>query len=300
VFDSTRSDATALNVHVRIAGLQGVEVISEKQGTLDFADRQGSNFTELFGLIGGFIVVAGVLLLVNIFVMLAEERTHELGLLRALGLKRNHLVRTFGLEGNLYALAAATAGALAGIGVARVIVSAAERIFSEGDRGATLRFAVTPASVLTGFAIGLVISLVTVWLTSIRIGRLNVIRAIRGAPEPRRRWHPWWGIVIGGIGLLAGSQMFVSGVQDHEAVLALAGSAIALWSAVPLLEPFASPRVAITVPCAVLLVWPESPPGLGSIPPPPPHRPGRSGQQHPPTPPRPPASPSAGREPHPE
>ena len=53
-------------------------------------------------------------------------------------------------------------------------------------------------------------------------------------------------------------------------------------------------------PCAVLLVWPESAPGLGSIPPPPPHPPGRSDRQHPPTPPRPPASPSAGREPHPE
>ena len=43
-------------------------------------------------------------------------------------------------------------------------------------------------------------------------------------------------------------------------------------------------------PCAVLLVWPGSAPGLGSIPPPPPHPPGRSGRKHPPAPPRPPAS----------
>ena len=47
-------------------------------------------------------------------------------------------------------------------------------------------------------------------------------------------------------------------------------------------------------PFAVLLVWPESAPGLGSIPPPPPHPPGRSGRHHPPAPPGPPASPSAG------
>jgi nucleotide-binding universal stress UspA family protein len=47
-------------------------------------------------------------------------------------------------------------------------------------------------------------------------------------------------------------------------------------------------------PCAVLLVWPESAPGLGSIPPPPPHPPGRSGGQHPPPPPGPPTSPPAG------
>ena len=261
VFDSTNA-ASALNVHVRTAGLPGVEVVSEKQGTLDFAERQGSNFAELFGLTGGFIVIAGVLLLVNIFVMLAEERTHELGVLRALGLKRNHLVRTFGLEGNLYAITAAIAGSVAGIGVARVIVTVTERIFSEGDRGARLRFAVTPSSVAAGFAIGLAISLVTVWLTSMRIGRINVIRAIRNAPEVRRRFQPLWGLVVGGVGLLAGSQMFVSGAQDHEAVLALAGAAIGLWSAVPLLEPFVSWRLAVTLPCAVLLVFTAAAPSL--------------------------------------
>jgi len=59
-------------------------------------------------------VVAGVLLLINIFVMLAEERKSELGMLRALGLKRNHLVRAFGLEGSMYALTAAVVGAAAG------------------------------------------------------------------------------------------------------------------------------------------------------------------------------------------
>jgi len=46
----------------------------------------------------------------------------------------------------------------------------------------------------------------------------------------------------------------------------------------------ASRFVVDHAPCAVLLVWPESAPGLGSIPPPPAHPPA-----HPPAPPPPPA-----------
>ena len=82
VFDSTGpSDAVVLELQIRTAGLGPVEVTDEKQQTLEFADRQGDNFSRLFGLIGSFVVVAGVLLLINTFVMLAEERKSELGTL---------------------------------------------------------------------------------------------------------------------------------------------------------------------------------------------------------------------------
>ncbi|MEY2449579.1 MAG: putative transport system permease protein, partial [Acidimicrobiaceae bacterium] len=250
-----KSDAVALELQIRTAGLPGVEVTREKKGELDFADRQGSSFTQLFGLVGGFTVVAGVLLLINIFVMLAEERKSELGILRALGLKRNHLVRAFGLEGSMYALTAAVLGAAAGIGVGRVVVGITEGIFSQGDRHTTLQFSVRPTSVLLGFAIGLVISLLTVWGTSIRIGRLNVIRAIRDLPEPSSPRHAWRAIALGAAGLVAGGQLFITGVSDNSPVLALAGPALSLWSTVPLVSPFVSRRWAVTIPCSALLVY---------------------------------------------
>lgn len=251
----SHTDDVALELQIRTAGLPGVEVTSEKQGELDFADRQGSSFTQLFGLIGGFTVVAGVLLLINIFVMLAEERKAELGMLRALGLKRNHLVRAFGLEGTMYALTAAVAGSAVGIAVGRVVVAVTEGIFSQGDHKTTLQFDVRPTSVLIGFSIGLAISLLTVWATSIRIGRLNVIRAIRDVPEPEHSGHPWRTLVLASMGLVIGGQLLVAGLAKAEPLLALAGPALALWSSVPLLSPFVARRVAITLPCCVLLVY---------------------------------------------
>ncbi len=108
VFDSTGpSDAVVLELQIRTAGLGPVEVTDEKQQTLEFADRQGDNFSRLFGLIGSFTVIAGVLLLINTFVMLAEDRKSEMGTLRALGFTRRHLVRLFGFEGTAYSLVAA-------------------------------------------------------------------------------------------------------------------------------------------------------------------------------------------------
>ena len=68
----------------------------------------------------------------------------------------------------------------------RLVVGVAARIFQGTDADLDLRFAVDGASVAKGFAIGAGISLVTVWVTSARISRLNIIRAVRDLPAP-----PW-------------------------------------------------------------------------------------------------------------
>src|SRR5205807_8117099 len=145
-------------------------------------------------------------------------------------------------------------GAAAGIGVGRVVVSVTERIFSQ-DRQTTLQFSVEPTSLLVGFSIGLAISLLTVWGTSIRIGRLNLIRAIRDLPEPPGSAHPWRTLALAAAGLAIGGQLLVSGLTHSSPVLALIGPALALWSAVPLLAYFVSRRAAVTAPCGVLLLY---------------------------------------------
>ena len=65
-----------------------------------------------------FSIAAGVLLIFLIFVMLAAERRSELGIARAVGTRRGHLVQMFLFEGAAYDLAAALVGAVLGAGVA--------------------------------------------------------------------------------------------------------------------------------------------------------------------------------------
>ncbi len=257
VFDSTGpSDAVIRELQVRTAGAGAIEFTDEKQQTLAFADRQGRNFTRLFGLIGSFAVVAGVLLLINIFVMLAEERKSELGTLRALGFTRRHLIRVFGLEGTAYSLLAAALGVVTGIGVGAVVVRATEGIFAQGRRGIVgLRFSVTPASLVAGFLIGLGIAMITVWGTSVRISRLNIIRAIRDTPEPpperrtARTLRPQIaGVVVGGV-------IFAFALIAKQPMAALLGPALAAACTVPLLATRLSQRLAITLPCLAVLTY---------------------------------------------
>src|SRR3989441_3881063 len=79
------------------------------------AIQVGRDATDLFLVMGAFGILAGVLLIVNIFVMLAEERKPELGVARAVGFLRSDLLTTFALEGTFYAVVAGILVALGGI-----------------------------------------------------------------------------------------------------------------------------------------------------------------------------------------
>src|SRR6266508_1581633 len=125
---------------------QGTSVEKAKQRLLDAAKASGDSLGSFFLFIGSFSIIAGVLLLVNIFVMLAEERKSELGMLRAIGMKRSRLVRSFIIEGTVYALVASLVGIVVGIGVGRAVVIVAARIFnsfSAEEGGLALAFHVT-------------------------------------------------------------------------------------------------------------------------------------------------------------
>src|SRR5215218_6287683 len=135
---------------------QGTAVATPKRELLDQAEGVGAEFGALFLFIGSFAIIAGVMLLVNVFVMLAEERKAELGMLRAVGLRRGRLVRGFVLEGTVYALVAATLGVAAGLGVGRAVVAVTARIFASfaeaGDP--SLAFTASTTSLVNGFAAG--------------------------------------------------------------------------------------------------------------------------------------------------
>lgn len=168
------------NDHAR--GLADVQPV--KQDLLRNADRQGANLTSLFSGIGGFSVISGILLVVNLFVMLAEERKVSIGVMRAIGTKRRHVFGGFLLEGALYTVAATVAGVAVGIGVGWAVVRATSGIFSERDDDFVVSLFVRPDSLLLAGGIGAAIALVTIAATSIRISRLNVIAAIRDLPGP--------------------------------------------------------------------------------------------------------------------
>jgi len=154
-----------------------------KEDGLDSARQLGRDATELFLVMGAFSVVAGLLLIVNIFVMMAEERKPEMGVARAIGLQRSDLTTAFLLEGSAFALTAAALGSLAGLALGAVMIYFFA-ILVPLDNGVRVEFYFDPASLLLAFAAGAVMTFASVALAAWRISRLNVVRAVRDLKEP--------------------------------------------------------------------------------------------------------------------
>jgi putative ABC transport system permease protein len=206
VVDGARlSNAVVARLTVALGPLASrVAVDAVKRDALDRASAAANDAGSMLLSLGGFAIIAGVLLLANVFVMLIEERTAELGMLRALGMRRRWLVHSLMCEGMVYALVASIAGVAVGIGLGRAIAGVAGRWFAGG--ATAIEFDITPASLVNGFAFGLLAGIVTVLLVSLRVSRLNVVAALRdlrqvtcggrGAggwsllPWPRQCW--WW------------------------------------------------------------------------------------------------------------
>src|SRR2546422_5697176 len=85
-------------------------IAKAKADSIDGASRNIDQLSQVFVLLGFFTVIAGILLIINIFVMLAEERKGEMGVARALGMRRTNLFQSFVSEGLLYALLASLVG----------------------------------------------------------------------------------------------------------------------------------------------------------------------------------------------
>jgi putative ABC transport system permease protein len=233
----------------------GLNAHPAKQDGLDAADATGNAFVQLFTTFGSFSIAAGILLIFLIFVMLATERRPEMGMARAVGTQRRHLVQTFLYEGAAYDLLAAAVGAVLGLGVAWVMVWAVARSFTDGEL--ELEYSVSPQSLLIAYAIGVLLTLVVVTVSAWRVSRLNIVSAIRDLPEPAepgRRGTRW---VLIAVGAAVGLLLAVSGASSQVYMPWMLGISILVVTAAPVARALgASGRVAYTGAAFLLLgLW---------------------------------------------
>ncbi|HEV8050748.1 MAG TPA: FtsX-like permease family protein, partial [Thermoplasmata archaeon] len=180
--------SSALNASLRAAHAPaGLTVHQLLNPALSQAVMSGQSTATFFIVFGLFSIIAGAILVVSIFVMLAEERMGEMGTIRAIGLPRRQLVFAYLFEGFAYAVGSSLAGAFLGVGVGYALVYAFSTLFAGGGVSSTAildSFTVTPDSLVIAYTIGFLLTLVTVAAATGRASRLNIVRAIRSIPEP--------------------------------------------------------------------------------------------------------------------
>lgn len=194
-----------------------------KKNNVDGAIENSEGLQQLFMVMGAFSIIAGLMLIINIFVMLAEERKSEMGMARAVGMSQKHLMYMFLFEGTFYSVISSIIGTIAGLGVAYGIIAAFGSIF--GGFNSLEFFTFSLESMVLSFVGGMLITLITITYASAKVSKINIIRAIRNIPEPRYTRHEMTELLDG----MSSFERLTTKVQDQIkrdyelAVMAISG-----------------------------------------------------------------------------
>ena len=160
---------------------------SYKADAVTFAAVSGIIITGALLAVSFFSICVGVLLIFLIFVMLAAERRAEMGMSRAVGLKRRHLTEMFLFEGMAYTLGATAIGVVLGVAVGFLMIGALSTIFASFYPGFALTYHIELPSLVIAACLGILLTFAIVSVSAYRVSRLNIVAAIRDLDESERR-----------------------------------------------------------------------------------------------------------------
>ncbi len=246
------SDQAVQAVDSALAG-QPYRAVPVKKDAVNTAEAAGNTFTSVFLVLGLFSIAAGILLIFLIFVLLAAERKPEMGMARAVGMKRRQLTQMFLAEGIAYDLVSALVGAALGVGVAFLIVNLMGRLISDAI---DIRPVATWRSLIVAYTLGVIVTFITITISSWRVSRLNIVSAIRDIPDvtatkASRRW-----LVLGILGVILGGLLMWIGRNTGQAFPFTTGVSLVPLSLAVALRRFGVPaRPLYTVASLLVLVY---------------------------------------------
>ena len=228
-------------VEAGLANIRDFEVLAplSKQFVTDVAEVGGIALGTVFSSFGILSIIAGVLLIFLIFVMLAAERRSELGIARAVGMRRVHLVQMFVTEGLIYDLAAALIGLGLGLLVSYGMigfVSGLLNSLAQQVEGASapirLYWHASPPSLIIAYCLGVILTFFVVTIASWNVSRLNIIAAIRNLSDASNgKQRGWFGKTLRALALVfsvgSGGYLIWLG-REHGQTVAFVGATLLL------------------------------------------------------------------------
>ncbi|GAA1630017.1 ABC transporter permease [Nonomuraea maheshkhaliensis] len=181
----------------------------------------------LFGVVA---MLVAALVIYNTFAILVAQRTREMALLRCVGATRGQVFGSIVLESAVVGALASALGLLIGYGLAAATLAVLRAVDSPLPANAGI--ALTPATIATGLAVGLLVTVGAALLPARSATRVPPIAALRGqSEEPEFRSGPARAVVaaillLAGLGTTgAGAFVLVPG-QQITLLVGMAGGAL--------------------------------------------------------------------------
>jgi putative ABC transport system permease protein len=229
----------------------GVQAVTAASAAATQAQQLNSQLSFLMYFFAGFAgvsLIVGAFVIWNTFSIMIGQRARELALLRTIGAGRGQVFRSVLGEAALLGTAAAPAGVLLGIALARGL---AALLSSFGASLPITGLVVPPVGTVASLAAGLAVTLLAAVPPAWRATRVAPVHALRDTvPAPAgfsaRRLAGGLAVTAAGIGLLAG--------DDGGSVAMTAAGALTCFLGVTVLGPvFARPLAyAVGLPLTVL------------------------------------------------
>ncbi|BCX14160.1 MAG: hypothetical protein KatS3mg085_692 [Candidatus Dojkabacteria bacterium] len=149
-------------------------------------------FVTMFIALSMFGILAGILLIINLYMMLASERKFEMGILRAIALTKRKLALSFVIEGAIYSLISSFVGVIVGVGIGYLITYFLQSSFqgilkSTNSLDLEIVFDFDLESLVIAFCVGSIITILTTLFVSLRISNFSIVSAIRDLSEEKAK-----------------------------------------------------------------------------------------------------------------
>jgi putative ABC transport system permease protein len=141
-------------------------------------------FSRIFSLFALFALAISSLLIFLIFVLLAAERRAEIGMARAIGVQRRHLVLMYIFEGTVYDLISSFIGLFIGLGIGAILFLILEPILARFNF--PLKLVIQPRSLVIAYCLGVIFTFCSIGFSAWAVSRMTIVDALRNLPESER------------------------------------------------------------------------------------------------------------------
>jgi len=178
VYEIDEAEGIAEEIEKRINDNHGLDDFATAMTVGSMLEQIGDIFNIIRGVLVGIAAIALIVAsigIMNTMLMSVMERTHEIGVMKAIGAKSRDVLSLFLLESSIVSLVGGVAGCLLGWGVAKGL----SFIGSMAMPGMEIEAIVKPEVILGGIAVALIVGVLSGFYPARKASKMSPVEAVR-------------------------------------------------------------------------------------------------------------------------